>query len=233
MPEPIDCVLLDFAGTIAMPEADVPWVRGAVERLGLDLEPGEVERLAVRLVEAGRPGGPYPTAVPAELAQAYADRDLDVATHRRAYVGILGTVVAPELAEALYERGMGPEGWELYADAGALLDGLAARGVPAVVVSNVGHDLRPVLAGLGVADRLAGIVQSWEEGHQKPSAAIFEAGAARAGVPLERCLMVGDNPTADNGAAQLGARTLLLPMTDAGTVHGLDAVLALVDASRA
>ena len=232
MPGPIDCVLLDWAGTLAMPEPDVPWVREAFAAAGTPLGPDEAEALAARLVAAGRPGGPYPSAVPAELAQAYADRDLDVATHRRAYVGILSTVVEPAIAEALYERVVVPDGWWLYADTLALLDGLVARGVPAVLASNVGHDLRPVLAAHGVAQRLAGAVQSYEVGAAKPSALLFEEAAAVAGVPLERCLMVGDNPTADNGAAELGARTLLLPMTAAGTVHGLDAVLALVDAAR-
>ncbi len=232
MSVPIDSVLLDWAGTLAMPEADVPWVRGAAARRGVELDEATAAQLAERLVAAGRPGGPYPSAVPSALGQAYADRDLDVATHRRAYVGILSTVVDEPFAEALYERVTVPEGWALYADCLALLDGLAERGVAAVLCSNVGHDLRPVLAALGVADRLAGVVQSYEVGAAKPSGRIFEAAIAAGGVGAERCLMVGDNPTADNGAAELGVRTLLLPMTPVGTVHGLDAVLALVDASR-
>lgn len=40
--------------------------------------------------------------------------------------------------------------------------------------------------------------------------------------------MVGDSWRDDAGAAALGIRTLLLPRTT-GPVHGLDAVLRLVD----
>jgi len=44
--------------------------------------------------------------------------------------------------------------------------------------------------------------------------------------------MVGDH-VADGGAADAGLRTLLLPMTPAGSEHGLDAVLRFLDALAA
>ncbi|MGZ4271206.1 MAG: HAD family hydrolase [Solirubrobacteraceae bacterium] len=229
MGEPVEGVLLDFAGTLFMPEDEVDGVLAAAASLGARLERAEAERLATAYAAAGRPGGPYPAHVPPELADAYARRDLGSDEHRTAYVGLLSTVDAPVagLAEALYERVRLPEGFLPYPDAGRLLAALRARGLRTALVSNIGFDLRPVLAGHGL--EVDAFALSCELGITKPDERMFHAACEAIGVAPGRALMVGDH-VADGGAADAGLRTLLLPMTPAGSDHGLDAVLGLLDA---
>jgi HAD superfamily hydrolase (TIGR01509 family) len=229
MGEPVTAVLFDVAGTLAMPEDRDAWMAAGAASVGLELDGAAAEQLAAALEGAGRPGGPYPSAIPAAVAEAYAARDLDPAAHRAAYVGLLSTVALPhpELAEALYARIRAPAGWTAYPDAAPTLDALRARGIRTAAVSNVGFDLRPVLNGLGLLDRFDACVFSYEVGAVKPSPEIFAAACAALDASPATTLMVGDHAEADGGATALGIRTLLLPMTPAGPPHGLDAVLAL------
>jgi HAD superfamily hydrolase (TIGR01509 family) len=225
----VEAVLFDVAGTLAMPEDRERWLRAGAAAAGLELDAAQRERLGAALEVAGRPGGPYPDVVPAALAAAYAARDLDPATHRAAYVGLLSTVALPDprLAETLYARIRDPDGWIPYADAVPVLDALRARGIATAAVSNVGFDLRPVLAAHGLLERLDACVLSCEVGVTKPSPEIFLAACGALDSDPAATLMVGDHPEADGGAAAAGLRTLILPMTPAGGIHGLDAVLEL------
>jgi HAD superfamily hydrolase (TIGR01509 family) len=182
------------------------------------------------LEAAGRPGGPYPSHIPDAVATDYAGRDRDSMAHRAGYVGLLSTVALPDprLATALYERTLVPGGWTVYPDAVPTLAALRARGIRTVAVSNVGFDLRPVLDGLGLLAHLDAVVLSFEVGAVKPEPEIFTAACEAVGVAPAEALMVGDHAAADGGAADVGIRTLLLPMSPAGEYHGLAAVLALV-----
>jgi HAD superfamily hydrolase (TIGR01509 family) len=231
MSAPVHAVLFDVAGTLAMPEDREPWLAGAAATLGVALgDDGAARALAERLEAAGRPGGPYPARVPAAVAEAYAARDADPAAHRTGYVGLLSTVALPHpaLAEALYERILSPDGWTPYPDAAPVLAELRARGIRTAAVSNVGFDLRPILAAHGLLEHLDACVLSFEVGAAKPAPEIFAAACAAVGVAPSATLMVGDHPEADGGAVALGIRTLLLPMSPPAAAHGLDAVLGLV-----
>ncbi len=223
-------VLFDVAGTLAMPEARDAWLAGAAASVGVDLgEPPAALVLAEALEIAGRPGGPYPSHVPDAVAADYTVRDRDPAAHRAGYLGLLSTVALPDarLATALYERTLVPGGWTVYPDAVPTLAALRARGIRTAAVSNVGFDLRPVLDGLGLLEHLDAVVLSYEVGAVKPEPAIFAAACEAVSVAPADALMVGDHAAADGGAADIGIRTLLLPMSPAGEEHGLEAVLAL------
>ncbi|WP_210492176.1 HAD-IA family hydrolase [Patulibacter sp. SYSU D01012] len=221
---PIRAVLFDFAGTLAVPAAPAAWLR-ALEPAWPD---AEIARVAAALDAAGAvPGGPYPASIPETIADDYARRDTDAATHRRAYEGLLATVVAPALARRLYDRVLEADGWVAYPDAAPVLAGLRERGVAIGVATNVGFELRPVAAGLGLLDAVDAWTSSLEVGAAKPDPRLFAAAAAAVGAAPEECLFVGDNATADNGGVALGMRTLLLPMSPPGAAHGLDAVLRL------
>src|SRR5439155_933611 len=89
---------------------------------------------------AGRPRG---RAVPRAAVGRHA--------HREAYVGLARTVPTDidGLAEALYERLLVPQGWQVYEHTVATLAELRARDVPVVVVSNIGFDIRPITEALG------------------------------------------------------------------------------------
>ena len=171
--------------------------------------------------------------MPEAVAADYAARDRDPAAHRAGYVGLLSTVALPDprLAVALYERTLAPSGWTVYPDAVPTLAALRARGIRTAAVSNVGFDLRPVLDGLGLLEHLDAVVLSYEIGAVKPEPAIFTAACEAVGVAPADALMVGDHAAADGGAADIGIRTLLLPMSPAGEDHGLAAVLALTSSA--
>ena len=132
------------------------------------------------------------------------------------------------MAVALYERILVPDGWVAYADAAATLRALRSAGLPVAAVSNVGFDLRPVLDGLGLLELLDAVVLSCEVGATKPDPRIFAAACAALGADPAQTLMVGDHLEADGGASAAGLRTLILPMTPPGGVHGLAAVLDAV-----
>jgi HAD superfamily hydrolase (TIGR01509 family) len=225
----VEAVVFDVAGTLAMPEEREAWVRGGADALGIAVD--DPAALAAELERAGRPGGPYPDAVPDAVRDAYNNRDRGPDLHRAAYTGLLAT--APSLPDArlatiLYERILGPEGWVAYPDAVPALEALNSRRVRTAVLSNVGFDLRPVLDGLGLLAHLDVVVLSYEAGLTKPDPRIFHLALEQLGVPSGAALMVGDHAAADGGAADAGIRTLLLPMSPPGEPHGLGDVLALV-----
>jgi HAD superfamily hydrolase (TIGR01509 family) len=227
---PFRAVLFDFAGTLLVPRPEIAWVRAAAAELGLELTAGEAERLAAGYRAAGIPGGPYPASVPAALRAAYARRDVSAELHRRAYVGLLSTVPAPDprLAEAVYEQVARPDAWAAYPDAAAVTAGLAGAGIRIGVLSNAGFDIRPILREHGLGALAERCTVSYEHALMKPDPRLYRIALERLGASAEETLMVGDSPAADGAAADLGIRTLLLPMSPPGSEHGLRAVLDLV-----
>jgi HAD superfamily hydrolase (TIGR01509 family) len=222
-------VLFDFHGTLVQVEDPVTWVLEAARTVGADLDRVRATALADRLVTAGRAGGPLPHRVPPQLAEVYADRDLYPYAHRAAYTGLMGQVDTrvAGLVDALYDRLLVPEGWVTYPDTVPTLKSLRAAGVPVVVISNIGFDIRGICAGLGFADLVDGFVLSYEVGRCKPDPAIFRHACALLGVEPEQALMVGDAP-ADAGAIAAGCRAYLVPPAPAGRANGIAAVLDLV-----
>jgi putative hydrolase of the HAD superfamily len=157
-------------------------------------------------VSGALPGGPAPRAVPPELAEAWATRDLSADRHRAAYAGLVRAAGSPmaELADALYDRHMTPEAWDPYPDAESTLRELRRRGVPIAVVSNIGWDLRPVFRAHGLDELVDAYLLSFEFGAQKPHPSIFQEACDRLGLAPQDVLMVGDDRRADVGAAALG-----------------------------
>jgi HAD superfamily hydrolase (TIGR01509 family) len=80
----------------------------------------------------------------------------------------------------------------LYADTLPTLQALHGAGVPVAVVSNIGFDIRPLCADLGIADYVSAWVLSYELGRCKPDPAVFLHACLRLGVEPERTLMIGD-----------------------------------------
>ncbi|HEY0699950.1 MAG TPA: HAD-IA family hydrolase [Micromonospora sp.] len=229
----MDAVLFDFHGTLAQVEEPVSWVLAAATGCGAELDRARATILADRLVTAGRAGGPLPARVPPYLAEVWADRDLYEHAHRAAYTGLAETVNTgiDGLADALYERLLGPEGWLPYADTVETLRALRAAGIPVAVVSNIGFDIRPHFAAWGLAELVDAFVLSYEVGRCKPDPAIFLRACGMLGVDPERALMVGDT-AADAGAVRAGCAVLVLPPADPGRENGLGAVLDLALAAQ-
>jgi HAD superfamily hydrolase (TIGR01549 family) len=225
---PVDAVLFDFHGTLAQVEDPVAWVLAAAAACGAELDRGPATALADRLVTAGRAGGPLPYRVPPHLAEHWADRDLYEHSHRAAYTGLAETVPSgvEGLADALYERLLGPDGWLPYTDAEDTLRTLHAAGIKVAVVSNIGFDIRPHFAAWGMDAMIDAYALSYEVGRTKPDPAIFLRACGMLGVDPERTLMVGDTP-ADAGAVKAGCAALVLPPAEPGRPNGLAATLAL------
>lgn len=225
-------MLFDFHGTLMQVEDSVTWVVAAAAACGTDLDRVRATALADRLVTAGRAGGPLPHRVPPHLAEVWADRDLSGYAHRDAYTGLARTVdpcidgLPDEFYDALYDRLLVPEGWLAYADTVDTLRALHEAAVPVAVVSNIGFDIRPIVAAHGFHDLIDAYVLSCEIGRCKPDRAIFEYACAALGVPPEKALMVGDT-TADAAAIRAGCRAYLVPTAEAGAANGLGAVLNL------
>jgi HAD superfamily hydrolase (TIGR01509 family) len=226
---PITAVLFDFHGTLAQVEEPAEWVVKAAAACGVDLAPADAGGLAKALVAAGRAGGPFPDAVPSHLADSWSRRDLAAEAHRSAYTGLAATVPCDidGFPTALYERLLLPDGWRLYADTLPVLRALRAAGVAVAMVSNIGFDLCPLSAALGLAGLVDAYALSYEVGACKPAPQIFRAALDDLGVAPRDAVMVGDTP-ADAGAAALGCRCLILPASPPSAVHGLRAVLDLV-----
>jgi HAD superfamily hydrolase (TIGR01509 family) len=226
---PADAVLFDFHGTIAQVEDPVDWVVAAAWACGVAVEPARATGLADRLVMAGRAGGPVPSRVPPHLMEVWAERDLSPHAHRAAYSGLADTVDTgiDGLAEALYERLLVPDGWRLYPDTLPTLQTLRGAGVAVAVVSNIGFDLRPLAAELGIAEYVDAWVLSCDLGRCKPDPAIFTYACGALGADPARTLMVGDTP-ADAAAVGAGCRAYVLPTAPPGEANGLSLLLNLV-----
>lgn len=225
---PVEAVFFDFHGTLAQVEEATAWVTAAAATCGTTLDRARATALADRLLTAGRAGGPLPSRIPPALAELWADRDLYPHAHRGAYTGLAATVDTgiDGLADALYERGLVPEGWVPYPDAAPTLTALRAAGVRVGVVSNIGFDIRPLFTAWKLADLVDEYVLSYEVGRCKPDPGIFLRACAVLTVDPERALMVGDTP-ADAGAVAAGCAVLVLPTAEVGRPNGLGAVLDL------
>ena len=128
----------------------------------------------------------------------------------------------------LYEREISAAAWHPFPDTLPVVEALSAAGIPMVVVSDTGWDIRPVLDRHGLLPHFAGLVLSYEHGVAKPAPQLFTAACTLLGVDAEYALMVGDNALTDGGAIESGLRVFLLPPARDTGPRGLDAVLRLV-----
>ncbi|MGV9246051.1 HAD family hydrolase [Streptomyces sp. NPDC003710] len=226
-------VLFDFSGTLFRIESTESWLRAVVAEAGLALPEGELALAAERLESAGAlAGGALPTVpMPDDLAALWAVRDRSAEAHRAAYTGLSRQVPLPDprLHDALYDRHMTPAAWRPYPDTAEVLGALRQRGVAVGVVSNIGWDLRPVFREHGVAPYVDTFVLSYEHGIQKPDTRLFALACDALGLAPEDTLMVGDDRSADGGAADLGCTVHFVdPRPVSERPDGLRPVLDLI-----
>ena len=226
-------VLFDFSGTLFRIESTQRWLTAVLDETGTVLPPAEVDRLTQELERAGAlPGGTPPQAVPAHLAELWATRDESAERHRAAYTGLARQVELPDpgLYDALYDRHMSPAAWQPYPDAADVLVALQQQGIRVGVISNIGWDLRPVVRSHGLDDAVDAYVLSYEHGIQKPDPALFRIACDALGTDPHDVLMVGDDRTADAGAAAIGCAVQFVDHLPADRrPDGLRPLLALLD----
>ncbi|MEU6829758.1 HAD-IA family hydrolase [Nocardia beijingensis] len=204
----IEAVLFDFSGTLFRLEADESWY---ADLTGPDGQAFDVDEKAEIMRRMTAPVH-HVVEFDEETQYAWDHRDLDPALHRKVMMKVLRASGVPtdEDAERLYARLLDPLEWTPYPDSAAVLDLLAAQGVPVAVVSNIPFDIRPSFASRGW-DRLVGaFTLSYEVGAMKPDPEIFRSALGQLGVPAEAALMIGDSAEADGGAAALGSRFALV-----------------------
>jgi len=196
------CVLLDALGTLVRLEP--PWDH-------LDGEPSE----------------PLERAFRAEMSyyRQHSDegRDPDsLAALRRRCAAILSAELGREVA---VEEMMAAIRFRAYRDAAPALAELRVLGVRLVCVSNWDYSLPDVLARVGLADELDGVVTSAAVGARKPDPRLFEAALEVAGCAADEALHVGDTPTEDvEGAKAAGIRALLIDRDGGGDIESLHAI---------
>lgn len=236
-PREFDAVLFDFHSTLVDQGDPAVWLRAAWEFLGRTDDPVPVllEMLAPTAGSTGHPDAPT-RSLDALLRRTWDftaeidpenRRDLSPANHRAVYDALMQRVGLTDstISDALYRTVAAP--WRAYVDAVPVLVELRRRGVRVGLLSNVGIDLRPVLAAHGLAEHLDSITLSCEIHQVKPNPAAFTAALDALRADPATTLMVGDNYRDDGAAAAVGMRTLILPRTTE-QVRGLSAVLRLV-----
>ena len=117
------------------------------------------------------------------------------------------------------------------------LEALRGRGLRLVVVSNANGTLLAHMQRLGLTDRFDHILDSQDEGVEKPDPRFFEIALARSGARKETTIHVGDLYYVDViGARNAGLRGVLLdeanlrPDADCPRVQSLEALAAEIEA---
>jgi HAD superfamily hydrolase (TIGR01549 family) len=219
VPEPIEGVIFDIHSTLVDQGDADQWLDAALEAAPHHLDAAQRSELVAfldRIWEGARISDPEST------------RDLSFEAHSRVFHALLdnGPTVDRALADALYDVMLST--WHAYDDTVPTLQSLQRSGIKVCLLSNAGVPIRTVLDRDGILPLCDAVVLSYEVGFVKPDKRIFLAALEALGLPATRVLMVGDNANDDGGGASLGLRTLILPRTS-GRVHGLSAVVSLVD----
>lgn len=215
---PLEAVLFDFSNTLFHMIGADEWLGRVAADTGRTLD--DPAAVLAELDAAAR--------LP-EVVEAQHGRDLDMATHRRAMHAWFSRI--PFLAGAedvAHAAVVADDAWLPYPDTANLLRTLAARGIPAGVVSDIGWDIRRHARAAGLEGLIGAWVLSCEAGVEKPAPELFTSACARLGVDPRRTLMVGDNPARDGGAVAAGLRTFLLAGEHRTGERGLADVLTLL-----
>ncbi len=115
-------------------------------------------------------------------------------------------------------------------DALPALQAAHRRGWRLVVVSNWDVSLPEVLQGVGLLDRLDGVVTSAEVGARKPDRRVFVEALRRAGVGPDDAVHVGDSPLEDIvGARSAGVRAVLLARDRRAGPPGVPTIASLAE----
>lgn len=130
---------------------------------------------------------------------------------------------------------MHPDRWTIFPDVVPTLEEGHRRGYRQGVISDWGPDLVPLLHALDLTRRLDFVIASAVTGYAKPSPEIFAHAIARAQLPAEQCLYVGDTYIQDVlGARGAGLHVALIdrqgtaPRVDCPVLSSLGAVFDLI-----
>lgn len=209
-------VLFDFGSTLFAHAPLADTIQRAAHALGTEVSRSWAVDLAAAIDRAAH--------TPEELAFG---RDLsqDIWSARWAQMYAVGDDSLPGLGAEIYRLMHQAGEWVPYPAAARTLSGLSGAGLSVGIVSNTGWDIRTVFEHHGMSGFVDEYCLSWQVGGVKPDAKIFVEALRRLGLDHTQALMVGDDPSADSGAARAGITTLLLPATPPGVDNGIELVL--------
>lgn len=212
-------MLFDFHSTLVDQGSSDSWLEIACKSVGLNpIEYAEIVPKLNSIVEFAR------------IEDPDHHRDLSQSANKEIFTRLLRDFSDEPLASALYSSITDP--WFVYTDALPVLGALRTQGITTAIISNIAHDLKPILHRLGIWGYVDYVFTSVELGYVKPDPEIFLAACEAIGIAPEHLLMVGDNSIDDGGAGAVGMRTLILPRTT-GPIHGLATVLGVIAGSQA
>lgn len=203
-------VLIDALGTLVALAPPGPMLVTALrERHGIELDPAQAERAFAREMAYYREHH-HEARDERSLLELRARCAQVLAAELPAGVVALG-------GEELVELLLASLQFSAQADAARALQRLREDAVKVIVVSNWDCSLPAVLAGIGLAGSLDGIVTSGELGVRKPDPLIFAVALELAGVEASAALHVGDSVANDvQGALAAGIAAVLLRRPSAG-----------------
>jgi HAD superfamily hydrolase (TIGR01509 family) len=214
---PVEAVLFDWRGTLAVTVSLSAWAESALHRVGRDSSADAVADIEAALVAAME----HP-----EVQASWDRADESAWAHRQTYARLFRVAgFDDDLAEALYAVESNPAYNPFADDAAHTLRALKAAGVRVGIVSDIHFDLRPVFAEAELADLVDCFVLSFEHGAQKPNPQIFRVALDGLGVEPSEVLMVGDRASHDGAAVDLGIATVLIPELTATSQRRLSVVL--------
>ncbi len=208
LPEALDTVLFDAGGTLV--RIDYEFMAGVARDQGVALDVARLphgEALARKTIDARFAGGDHPDDSDAARVPSYFETVL-----RGSGIGIED---ARRLAAAIEAAHWEDNLWRVpFPDAAPTLARLQDAGLRLAVVSNADGRARQVLEEAGLLPWLDFVLDSSEEGVEKPDPEIFERALARGATVAQRAIYVGDIYEIDVvGARAAGVTPCLLDPT--------------------
>jgi putative hydrolase of the HAD superfamily len=195
-------VVLDAAGTLLALRRPVgESYAGLARRVGVELDPGALEKAFHRTFRAAPPLA-FGNLDPALRRAAERDWWRRVVRECVAAIGAPGDLPFDRLFDLAWETYGGPAPWRVPDDVRPGLRALRRQGYPLAVLSNWDGRLAGLLAGLGLGGYFARILISADLPAAKPDPAAFRRAAETlAGLGPGTPVMVGDRIDHDIGPA--------------------------------
>lgn len=209
-PPNLEAILFDAGGTLV--RIDYAFISQAASELGFSVSESDLLH--------GEAAARH--AIDASAASLHRREETDASRVPRYFAHLLRGAGIPDssierLGRVMQEQHAVVNLWRVPLEgAFETLGGLRSLGVRTAVVSNSDGRVRAKLVGLGLAEHLEFVVDSQEEGVEKPDPEIFHRALRRLGVAPERAAYIGDIYSIDTvGARAAGLHPVLMDPTGA------------------
>ena len=232
VPKALEVALIDVGGTLWPNSWPVRQADGEGRRLRIIAampghDPDAVSALVDDLLRSSRPGDEARSVTTESVMMVGADELISDCLTRQGLPAEPATIARIRRAMAIpvHDR------FQPLPGALELLQAIRALGLRSVIASNTywrdadsyWDDFRK----LGMAEYIDGVITSVDAGHLKPHPAVFEMAVQWAGVPADRCVVIGNREENDIlPALTLGMRTILVHPDDPAPVRSRADVVA-------